>query len=57
VIGGITSSTISPMLSNVAIAIGLLKRPFFAPGTVLNVPAEGAMRKAVVTELPFLKNL
>ena len=54
-IGGITSSTISPMLSNTAIAIALLKRPFFAPGTVVNVPAEGVMRKAVVTELPFLK--
>jgi folate-binding protein YgfZ len=55
-IGGITSSTISPMLSNIAIAIALLKRPFFSPGTVVNVPAEGAMRKAVVTELPFLKD-
>jgi folate-binding protein YgfZ len=55
-VGGITSSTISPMLSNIAIAIALLKRPFFSPGTVVNVPAEGAMRKAVVTELPFLKD-
>ena len=56
-IGGITSSTISPMLSNTAIGIALLKRPFFSPGTVVNVPAEGAMRRAVVTEMPFLKNL
>jgi len=55
-IGGITSSTISPMLSNIAIAIALLKRPFFSPGTVVTAPAEGAMRKAVVTELPFLKD-
>lgn len=54
-IGGITSSTISPMLSNTAIAIALLKRPHFNPGTVLNAPAEGALRRAVVTELPFLK--
>jgi folate-binding protein YgfZ len=54
-IGGITSSTISPMLSNTAIAIALLKRPFFSVGTVVNVPAEGAIRKAVVTELPFVK--
>jgi folate-binding protein YgfZ len=54
-IGGITSSTISPMLSNTAIAIAILKRPFFSLGTVVNVPAEGAMRKAVVTELPFVK--
>jgi folate-binding protein YgfZ len=57
VVGGITSSTISPMLSNTAIAIGLLKRQAIAPGTVLNVPAEGAMRKAVVTAMPFLKTL
>jgi folate-binding protein YgfZ len=56
VVGGITSSTVSPMLSNTAIAIALLKRPFFSVGTVVNIPAEGAMRKAVVTELPFLKN-
>jgi folate-binding protein YgfZ len=54
-VGGITSSTISPILSNTAIAIAILKRPHFAVGTVLNVPAEGAMRKAVVTELPFVK--
>jgi folate-binding protein YgfZ len=55
-IGGITSSTISPMLSNIAIAIAFLKRPFFSPGTVVNVPAEGAIRKAIVTEVPFLKD-
>jgi folate-binding protein YgfZ len=55
IIGGITSSTISPMLSNSAIAIALLKRPFFSPGTVITVPAEGADRKGVVAELPFLK--
>ena len=54
IVGGVTSSTISPMLSNTAVAIALLKRPHFAIGTVLNVPAEGAMRKAVVTQLPFL---
>jgi folate-binding protein YgfZ len=54
-IGGITSSTVSPMLSNTAIALALLKRPFTAVGTVVNVPAEGALRKAVVTELPFIK--
>jgi folate-binding protein YgfZ len=54
-IGGITSSTLSPMLSNTAIAMGFLKRPFFAPGTVVNVPAEGSLRKATVVDLPFLK--
>jgi folate-binding protein YgfZ len=56
-IGGITSSTISPMLSNTAIAIAIAKRPHFAVGTVVNVPAEGAMRKAVVVEMPFLKTV
>jgi folate-binding protein YgfZ len=53
-IGGITSSTISPVLSNTAIAIGLVKKPFFAVGTVVNVPAEGALRRGVVSELPFV---
>jgi folate-binding protein YgfZ len=53
-IGGITSSTISPVLSNAAIAIGLVKKPFFTVGTVVNVPAEGALRRGVVSELPFM---
>ena len=54
-IGGVTSSTLSPVLSNVALCLGFLKRPHFELGTVVNVPAEGAMRKGVVVELPFLK--
>ena len=41
IVGGITSSTVSPMLSNTAIAIALLKRPFFNVGSVVNVPARG----------------
>jgi folate-binding protein YgfZ len=53
-IGVITSSTISPVLSNVAICLGLLKRPHFTLGTKLKVPAEGAVRDGVVVELPFL---
>jgi len=52
-IGGITSSTLSPILSNAAICLGILKRPFFNAGSVLQIPAEGAMRKATVVELPF----
>jgi folate-binding protein YgfZ len=55
IIGAVTSSTISPVMSNAAIAIALVKRPSFAPGTVVNVPAEGSIRRAVVTELPFVK--
>jgi aminomethyltransferase len=54
-IGGVTSSTLSPILSDSAIALGYVKRPFVAPGTKIKVPAEGALREAAITELPFLK--
>lgn len=53
-IGGITSSTLSPVLSNTAIALGLLKKPFFTDGTSLRIPAEGALHTATVVPLPFL---
>ncbi|HEX8525032.1 MAG TPA: glycine cleavage T C-terminal barrel domain-containing protein [Tepidisphaeraceae bacterium] len=56
-IGGITSSTVSPVLSNVAICLGFLKRPHFNLGTKVRIPAEGSMREGTVVELPFLKNL
>jgi folate-binding protein YgfZ len=52
-IGGITSSTLAPILSNAAICLGILKKPFFNIGAALQIPAEGAMRKATVVELPF----
>ena len=52
-IGGITSSTISPVLSNAAICLGIVKRPHFANGTKLKIPAEGAIRAGTVVELPF----
>jgi folate-binding protein YgfZ len=54
VVGGITSSTISPVLSNAAICMGIVKKPCFNVGTILNIPAEGAMRKGTVVQLPFL---
>jgi aminomethyltransferase len=54
-IGGITSSTVSPILSNAAICLGFVKKQYIAPGSVVTIPAEGSMRRAVVTELPFLK--
>ncbi len=54
-IGGITSSTISPILSNVALCLGILKRPHFGAGTAVNIPAEGEMRKGTVVEVPFLQ--
>jgi len=55
VVGGITSSTVSPVLSNTAIALAIVKKPLYEVGKVLRAPAEGAMRNCVVTELPFVK--
>jgi aminomethyltransferase len=54
-IGGITSSTLSPVLSNAPICLGYVKKGYFGEGTKLVVPAEGAMRPAAVAVLPFLK--
>jgi len=54
-IGVVTSSTISPLLSNAPICLAMLKRPFFALGTRVRIPAEGSLRTAVVVELPFIK--
>ena len=53
-IGGVTSSTVSPILSNAAICLGMVKKPFTPAGTILNIPAEGQMRKGTVVELPFI---
>jgi folate-binding protein YgfZ len=53
-IGGITSSTISPVLSGAAICLGYLRKQFTPVGTVVNIPAEGKMRKGSVVETPFL---
>ena len=44
-VGVITSSTISPILSGAAIGLGFVKRPLFALGSRLLVPAEGEMRR------------
>ena len=55
-IGGVTSSTLSPILSNIAICLGYLKRPFFATKTVVNIPAEGSVRKGTVVDLPFVNS-
>jgi folate-binding protein YgfZ len=54
-VGIITSSTVSPVLSNSSICLGLLKRPFFNVGTIVSIPAEGGMRRGTVVELPFIK--
>jgi folate-binding protein YgfZ len=54
VVGGITSSTPSPLLGNVAICLAMVKRPYFATGTTLTVPAEGKLHFGVVTDAPFV---
>ena len=54
-VGVVTSSTVSPVLSNQAICLGFVKRQFATPGTPVRVPAEGAVRDAKVAELPFVR--
>ena len=54
VVGVITSSTVSPLLSNRAICFGQVKRPYFEPGTKLMIPAEGALRSGTVGPLRFV---
>jgi glycine cleavage system aminomethyltransferase T len=53
-VGVITSSTMSPVLSDAAIALALVRKPHFEVGKTLIVAAEGSMRKAIVTALPFV---
>ena len=53
-VGVVTSSTISPLLSNAPICLASVKRPFFAPGTMLQVAAEGAVHPGMVVALPFI---
>ncbi len=53
-IGAITSSTMSPMLSDAAIALAMVKKPHFEIGKTVIVAAEGAMRQATVVALPFV---
>jgi folate-binding protein YgfZ len=54
VVGIITSSTNSPVLSNTAIALGIVKRPLFEVGSALHIPAEGRIRKGAVVQTPFI---
>ncbi|HEY1922123.1 MAG TPA: glycine cleavage T C-terminal barrel domain-containing protein, partial [Tepidisphaeraceae bacterium] len=55
-VGGVTSSTISPVLSNASIGLAMVKAAFSKPGTTLRIAAEGAIRPAMVVELPFVKH-
>jgi aminomethyltransferase len=54
-VGGVTSSTLSPMLSMAAIALGIIRRGHTAVGTPVCIPAEGAMHTGKVVELPFVR--
>lgn len=53
-IGIVTSSTISPVLSNAAICLGMMKTQFCAVGSKVKIAAEGAMRDATVVKMPFV---
>jgi folate-binding protein YgfZ len=53
-IGQITSSTIAPIMSNAAICLAMVKKPFFASGTKLHIAAEGSIRVGFVVDLPFV---
>lgn len=54
-VGGVTSSTISPLAGRSPIAFALVKKPFVVDGKTVTVPAEGAMRTATVSKsLRFL---
>jgi folate-binding protein YgfZ len=56
-VGVITSSTMSPVLSNSAICLAMVKKQFAEPGTAVRIPAEGSIRKGQVVELPFLREM
>ena len=53
-IGGVTSSTMSPLLSRAAICLGIVKKAFVTEGTVVHIPAEGAVRTGTVVKTPFV---
>ncbi len=54
-VGQITSSTMSPVLSNAAICLAMMKKQFTAPGAVVSVAAEGGIHQGTVTALPFIQ--
>jgi folate-binding protein YgfZ len=54
-IGMVTSSCLSPMLGNVPVAMGYVKKAFSGVGKEVQVLAEGRRAKAVVAALPLWK--
>lgn len=53
IVGTITSSTMSPILSDAAIALAFVRKPHFELGRKLFVQAEEAVREVTVVALPF----
>jgi tRNA-modifying protein YgfZ len=51
IVGAVTSSTLSPLLGNVALALAMMKWDLREPGTKVMVPAEGANVLATVQAL------
>lgn len=54
VVGVVTSSTMSPILSDAAIALALVRKPHFELGRTVKITAEEATRLATVVSLPFI---
>ncbi len=54
-VGIITSSSMSPMLGNVPVAMGYVKKAFAGVGKEVDVLAEGSRERATVVALPFWK--
>lgn len=54
-VGVVTSSTLSPVLSNACIALAMIKRPHFEVGKRLSMLAEGRRARGTVVELPFIR--
>jgi folate-binding protein YgfZ len=54
-VGMVTSSCMSPMLGNVPVAMGYVKKAFATVGKEVQVLAEGSRAQAVVTALPLWK--
>jgi folate-binding protein YgfZ len=54
-VGMVTSSCLSPMLGNVPVAMGYVKKAFSGAGKEVQVLAEGSRAKAVVAALPLWK--
>ncbi|MGF1632316.1 MAG: YgfZ/GcvT domain-containing protein [Phycisphaerae bacterium] len=53
-VGIVTSSTISPVLSNACIGLAWVKRPHYDAGNTVTIPAEGSMQEATIVQGPFL---